>query len=145
MDFRIKKGRDGRGGLVVRLLPGRYQGAASFDEAITVREGPFWFLEHAIREECSDYRSYSHWGRTVIPRDEWPAVLSDWQDLRLRLQSARLPLDLGILKSVPIDDRRQFLRDFPRNCRKLVLLIDQLALWVSQDLQTSHEISLLGI
>ncbi|HEY2859517.1 MAG TPA: hypothetical protein VGJ21_13945 [Terracidiphilus sp.] len=137
MDFRIKKGRDGRGGLVMHLLPGRYRGAVSFDEAITVREGPFWFLEHAIRERCSDYRRYSHYGRVVVPRGEWAVVLSEWQNLKLRAQSSRLPFDLGILKSVPIDDRKKFLADFPRNCRKLVLLIDQLTLWVNQELQTS--------
>ena len=145
MDFRILKGRDGRGGLVMRLLPGRYRGAASFDEAITVREGAFWFLEHSIHQRCADYRKYSHWGLTVIPREEWPAVLADWQELKIRLQSARLPIDLGVLKSLPIDHRREFLSDFPRNCRKLVRLIDQLTQWVDQELKTRDEISLLGI
>ena len=129
----------------MHLLPGRYRGVASFDEAITVREGPFWFLEHSIHRRCADYRRYSHWGRTVIPRQEWSAVLADWQELKFRLQFAQLPIELGVLKSVPINDRRKFLSDFPRNCRKLVSLIEQLMEWVNQELQTCDEISVLGI
>jgi len=88
---------------------------------------------------------YSHWGHTVIPRREWVAVLSDWQALKRRLQVVPLPLQLGVLKFVPIDDRRTFLRDFARNCRKLVALIDQLSLWINTELEISEEISILGI
>lgn len=145
MDFSIKKGRDGRGGLVMHLLPGRYHGAASFDDAITVREGPFWFLEHAIRVKCSRDVCFSHWGHTPISREEWATVLPEWQALKLRLQSDALPVELGVLRFVPINARKEFLRDFSRNSRKLALLIDQLTLWVTQELQTSDEISLLGI
>jgi Uma2 family endonuclease len=36
MDFRILKGRYGRGGLVMHLLPGRYRGAVSFEEEISL-------------------------------------------------------------------------------------------------------------
>jgi len=129
----------------MRLLPGRYRGEVSFDEAITIREGAFWFLEHAIREKCSGYVEYSHWGRTVIPRREWVAVLSEWQALKSRLQVVPFPFQLAVLRFVPIDDRKMFLRDFARNCRKLVVLIDQLSLWINTELEISEEISILGI
>ena len=129
----------------MHLLPGRYRGATSFEEAITVREGAFWFLERAIQEKCSGYVKYSHYGHTVIPRQEWAVLLGEWRALKLRLQSATLPIDVGVLRFVPVDDRKKFLRDFSRNRRKLVLLIDQLTLWVHKELEAYEEISLLGI
>jgi len=129
----------------MRLLPGRYRGSISFEEAITVREGPFWFLERAIREKCPGCVRFSHWGVTAIPRAEWLAVLAEWQALKSRAQLAALPIELQVLRYVAIDTRVEFLRDFSRNCRKLTLLIDQVSSWLMRELETHEEITLLGI
>ena len=146
LNFRLKSGREGHGGLWMDLLPGRYLGAESFDQTIRVHEDVFWFLEPAIKKYSAQYaRPYAHYGVTAISRAEWENILREWEDLTKLLETAVIPLDLKVLQEVPKHVRRDFIRSLIRNERKLSRLIGRLALWVRAEIKTHEEVSILGI
>lgn len=143
MDFRMRNGM--RGGLTMDLLPGSYWGTNSRENAVSIREATFWYLEWAILKRCSAYCADSHYGVTAIPREEWMEILAEWNALKERLFKASIPIEMRIPTGIPLDDRTAFLRDFPRNRKCLIRLIEQLSEWVRNTLADWEEISVCGI
>lgn len=145
MDFRLKERKPGRVGLNMGLLPGTYQGTESIPEVTYISEDVFWLLEVAIRKHCEALTSYSHWGHTPISRAQWEAILVEWKNLAIAADLAKLPIQIPALRALPTHARREFLRDFRRNCAKLSKLILRLTLHVRDLLATCDEISVLGV
>ncbi|MGB7985864.1 MAG: hypothetical protein WCF54_11930 [Terracidiphilus sp.] len=127
------------------LLPGSYWGTNSRDTAVTIREAIFYYLEWAIRKRCPTYCADSHYGVTVIPREEWMEVLAEWSAFKERLLKASIPIQMEITSGIPLDYRTTFLKDFPRNRKHLIRLIEQLSEWVRKTLAGWLEISVCGI
>jgi hypothetical protein len=145
MDFRLKKRRTGHAGLNMGLFPGLYHEVGSGKDAIHIGEDPFWLLEPAIKKHCARYSNMAHYGRTDIPREEWFRILDEWDRLRNQLVIALLTTDIQTLRLVPRYARREFVRDFHRNCLKLAKMIGQLSVWMRRELQLNDHISIHGI
>jgi hypothetical protein len=143
MDFRMRNGM--RGGLSMNLLPGSYWGTNSRENAVSIREATFWYLEWAILKRCPAYCGDSHYGVTAIPREEWMDILAEWKVFKERLLKASIPIQMGITTRIPLDFRITFLKDFPRNRKCLIRLIEQLSEWVRNTLANWEEISVCGI
>ena len=127
------------------LLPGAWEGAQSIAKAIYTAEDVFWLLEPGIRKVCARYNEYAHWGHTPIVRSEWAEIIAGWEQLALAADSARLPIQVPELHSLPKHLKREFLREFRRNCAKLSKLIRQLSAWLHEQLAVNDQISVLGI
>ena len=143
LDFRLKEGL--KGGLTINLLPGSYWGTNSREEAVSIREEVFWYLEWAIEKTCPAYCAGSHYGVTVIPREKWMEVLVKWDALKERLSKASISIQMGIPARIPLDDKIKFLKDYPRNRKFLTSLIEQLSDWIRSTLADWEEISVCGI
>lgn len=143
MDFRMRNGM--KGGLSMNLLPGSYRGTNSREIAVSIREAAFYYLEWAILKRCPAYLADSHYGVTAIPREEWMEVLAEWNAFKERLLKASIPIQMGITSGIPLDYRTTFLKDFPRNRKHLIGLIEQLSVWVQNTLADWEEISVCGI
>jgi hypothetical protein len=116
MDFRLKKLKWGNGGLNMGLCPGPYRGDFMPDNAIHIAEDAFWFLEPGIKKHCAQYsRPYAHYGVTEVYRQEWSEILREWERLSVDLGTAKLTPHLEILRFIPEDARKIFVRDFDRN------------------------------
>jgi hypothetical protein len=129
----------------MHLFPGRYRVGDSVSIAIKIREEAWWFLEPAVNECCPEYGYLAHYGVTAIKGDGWRRVLAEWDELKARLSSATFTTDLPILRLVPKEERREFIKDLKRNSLRLIRLIEQLSSWVCAELGTHDEISILGI
>ena len=146
MDFRLKKLKRGYGGLNMGLGPGPYRGDPMPDDAIHIAEDAFWFLELGIKKHCAQYsRPYAHYGVTEVSREEWSEILREWEGLSVQLEAAKLTPQLEILRVVPKDTRKMFIRDFDRNRRGLSKMIGLLSEWMRAELITGEQISILGI
>jgi hypothetical protein len=133
------------GGLTMHLLPGSYWGTNSRETAVSIREATFYYLEWAILKRCPAYCGDSHCGVTSIPREEWMEVLAEWNAFKERLLKASIPIQMGITARIPLDYRTTFLKDFPRNRKCLISLIEQLSEWVRNTLAVWEKISVCGI
>ena len=129
----------------MNLLPGFYWGTNSRVTAVNMREAIFYYLEWAIYKRCPAYRPDSHYGVTAIPREEWMEVLAEWSAFKERLLKASIPIQMGITTEIPLDYRTTFLKDFPRNRKHLIRLIEQLSEWVRNTLADWEVISVCGI
>lgn len=127
------------------LLPGPYRGLESYDQRIRIHEDAFWPLEPAIRRFCDRYVPDSHYGVTAISRDQWIAILAEWERLADLADHAVLPIEIAQLRALSVHLRREFFRDFRRNCAKLSRLIRRLTAQLRDVLQSYDEISILGI
>ena len=146
MDFRLKKLKRGYGGLNMGLGPGPYRDDPMPDNAIHITEHAFWFLEPGIKKHCAQYsRPYAHYGVTEVSREEWSEVFREWEGLSVQLEAAKLTPHLEILRFIPKDARRIFVRDFDRNRVGLSRMIGLLNDWMRAELITEEQISILGI
>jgi hypothetical protein len=103
-------------------------------------------LELGIKKHCAQYsRPYAHYGVTEVSREEWSEILREWEGLSVQLEAAKLTPQLEILRVVPKDTRKMFIRDFDRNRRGLSKMIGLLSEWMRAELITGEQISILGI
>jgi hypothetical protein len=54
-----------------------------------VSEDAFGFLEPSVKQHCPRYRDMSHWGMTDVRREEWVAILRDWEWISKELEQPR--------------------------------------------------------
>ena len=95
IDFRIFDGR--RGGLSFKFFPhmrarnGQFDYDRFVEDAFSVREEAFLFIEGAVARVFSDWRNYHHWGVTWLPKHTWLDILAQFAELRRDIKgTARL-------------------------------------------------------
>jgi hypothetical protein len=145
MDFRLKKRRAGHQGLNMGLYPGLYRADQPWEGRVFIAEDTFWFLEPGIKKHCTGCARYDHYGVTAITREEWLMILAEWEQLRADLDAALLTTDLVILRQVMKETRRLFVSEFNRNKVKLAKMIGELIVWLSAELVSHNQVSVLGI
>ncbi|HLJ86503.1 MAG TPA: hypothetical protein VKZ53_06750 [Candidatus Angelobacter sp.] len=144
--FNLKTGAQKHGGLNIGLCPGIYEGKQSREKCIYVSEAAFGFLEPDMRKHSSKFaRPYSHWGITEISRDEWQAILRNWNLLRQEFAMANTIEEICHIHPVGLDRKDEFGNDFDRNKFALLKMIDELSDWVSVRLVENDQITVLGI
>jgi hypothetical protein len=72
-------------------------------------------------------------------------ILAEWEQLRADLDAALLTTDLVILRQVMKETRRLFVSEFNRNKVKLAKMIGELIVWLSAELVSHNQVSVLGI
>ncbi|WP_353327661.1 hypothetical protein [Chitiniphilus shinanonensis] len=62
--------------------------------SIFVDEEAFGFLEGVLADRWPPYENYGHWGRTVIPMENWVEVIHGWDELARALCEASLSTEV---------------------------------------------------
>jgi hypothetical protein len=131
-------------GLVIELSPYPV-GALASPESVFVSEAAFGFLEPSIRKHCSRYTEMSHWGITEVDREEWLAVIAEWNLVETDLAKAVAFEDYSRPRFLFSDVAGDFQEHFGSYREPLLALIAGLRSWFQGTLTSTASIAVKGV
>ncbi|MGA2600032.1 MAG: hypothetical protein ABSH09_23935 [Bryobacteraceae bacterium] len=144
IDFELRRDRPAHTGLTIALRP-EATSAVSVSP-VWISENAFGFLEPRVQRRCSQYGKLSHWGVTRVCREEWFAVIEDWQRLVCELERAETPGEYNQLVWFFSEEAKlDFSDHFDQLKADLSVLINKLHEWIHSTLATHQCILIEGI
>ncbi len=150
LNFKIKSLGPNKKGLWMDIFPGQSPLGVMRREmketgAISVQEGPFGFLEPAIKQHWPEYKNYGHWGRSIIPREVWLQIIATWVELGNSL-AAEVSAGQVAGRALLLEDvKLEFVRRFDNYKVKLANMIKELSGWVLHQLSIHTHLTIEGI
>ncbi len=124
------------------LLPGKFEGKHWNDNSVYIHEMDFTLLEPAFHKAFDEFY---HFGCHVIHRFDWKLIIDQLIQLK------------ELINMDPIEHQKVYIIDYFKNSadnlitryqkhkQEIILLIDELIIWINDTSKQNEYISIIGI
>ncbi|HYW06003.1 MAG TPA: hypothetical protein VE913_03550 [Longimicrobium sp.] len=127
----------------IELLPGGYRDSCWNVGSVFLTEEVFGYVEPII--ERHEPR-FDHFAFVDVERSTWDAILDDFAELARALRAAASADDVApLLGFFYLGTREQFAASFRENADTLAALLDELRIWLREQLARESVVAVLGM
>lgn len=127
----------------IELLPGGYRDSCWNVGSVFFTEEVFGYFEPII--ERHEPR-YDHFAFVDVERSTWNAILDDFADLARALRAAGSVDEVApLMQFFYLGTKRDFAVSFRENADALAALLDELGLWLREQLSRENVVAVLGM
>ncbi|HEX8363300.1 MAG TPA: hypothetical protein VF613_24485 [Longimicrobium sp.] len=127
----------------IELLPGGYRDSCWNAGSVFLTEEVFGYFEPII--ERHEPR-FDHFAFVDVERPTWNAILDDFADLARALRAANSVDEVApLLGFFYLGTRQEFAASFRENADALAALLDELHLWLREQLSRENVVAVLGM
>jgi hypothetical protein len=127
----------------IELVPGGYRDSCWNAGSVFFTEEVFGYFEHVI--ERHEPR-YDHFAFVDVERATWSAILHDFADLARALRAAASVDEVApLMQFYYMGTEQEFAASFRENADALAALLDELGLWLREQLSREDVVAVLGM